>query len=128
MSKVNIGYFQSLFALARKAGVEAGMNARPQPVTFVSVDINDKPIPGAKEYYEPEGLCGFAWITIYPGNCPAANAAKKLGIARKAYGGGVQIWVSDFDQSMARKEAYAQAYAKVLQEAGLKAYAGSRLD
>lgn len=62
--------------------------------------------------------CGFAWITIYPGNCRLANQAKKLlDNASPAYGGGVQIWVRDGgNQSMSRRETYAKAYTKKLRE------------
>ena len=37
-------------------------------------------------------------------------------------------WWQEFGQSVEQKEAYADAYADVLQKYGIKAYAGSRLD
>ena len=40
----------------------------------------------------------------------------------------VEIWVGEFNQSVTRKEAYAQAFAEVLREAGVTAYASSRKD
>jgi hypothetical protein len=49
-------------------------------------------------------------------------------LATKAYPSGLMIWVSEGNQSYDRKRAYAEAYARVLNEAGIKAYANSRLD
>lgn len=120
--------FAELFKLARVVGMEAGLNKRPVPMAIVAADLLGRPLPGAQVHVVDEGCCGFAWVKIFPGNCPAANAAKRLGLARKAYGGGVEIWVSDFGQSLERKDAYALSYASVLQAAGIKAYAGSRMD
>jgi hypothetical protein len=68
-------------------------------------------------------------VIVSPGNCPFANWLKKNGSARKAYNGGVQIWIGDFGQSQERKEACARAIAKSLrEELGVKAYADGRLD
>jgi hypothetical protein len=38
------------------------------------------------------------------------------------------LWVSDFNQSHQRKQAYAHAYAEALRAAGIEAFADSRLD
>ena len=46
----------------------------------------------------------------------------------RSYYGGVDIWVGEFNQSMERKEACAAAMARVLNEAGIKAYSMSRMD
>ena len=51
-----------------------------------------------------------------------------MGLASKAYPTGLHFWVGLFNQSMTRKEAYASAFAKVLNEAGIQAYADSRMD
>lgn len=76
-----------------------------------------------------DGVCGFAWITIKPATSKLAKAAKEHYGARPAYGGGIQIWVSAYDQSMQRKEAYAHAFARVLNDAGHdRVYPGSRMD
>lgn len=74
------------------------------------------------------GACGFAWVNIKPGNCAAANYAKKVLRARKSYYGGVDIWVGAYGQSMAKKESYAAAFAGVLAKAGVSAYSMSRMD
>ena len=50
-------------------------------------------------------------------------------IGRKdSYYGGWTIWVSQFGQSVTRKENYARAFAKVLGDNGITAYNMSRLD
>ena len=115
--------FSELAAQAHAAGLLAGEECKPRPMV-VSYESGGVPRRDVIE----DGVCGFAWITIRPGNCGFANYAKKAGLASKAYGGGVQVWVGQFDQSMTRKEAYASAYAKVLQFAGINAIAGSRMD
>jgi hypothetical protein len=86
-------------------------------------------VPGeaAQSWYVSEGCCGFAWIE-FKGTTPWARWAKKAGKARKNYPTGYSIWVSEFGQSVDRKEAYAKAFAKVLKEHGVEAYANSRLD
>jgi hypothetical protein len=112
--------FSGLWGQAVAAG-NAAANA------LVPVPMNVRCSSG-QVYHVPDGVCGFAWINVRPGNSPFANWAKKQGLMRPAYGGGVQFWVGDFDQSMQRKEAFARAAANVLSEAGIKAYADSRMD
>lgn len=122
--------FAASLANAWQAGLDAGQRAIPTPMVVYEADVitGQKPL-GGKEWYVPEGACGFAWVTITPGNSSFAKWLVKNNHARKAYGGGVQIWISNFNQSIARKEACANAMAKVLcEELGVKAYAGSRLD
>jgi hypothetical protein len=120
--------FSVLWNQAVEAGNAAAAALVPVPMTVVNADLSGRPLPGAQRYFVADGVCGFAWITVRPGNSPFANWAKKAGVMRPAYGGGVQHWVSAFDQSMQRKEAFAEAAANVLRTAGVKAYAGSRMD
>jgi hypothetical protein len=79
-------------------------------------------------YYVPQGVCGFAWITIKPATGSFVRRLREMGLGSAAYGGGWQIWVGKYGQSMELKEAYARGFARVLQEAGIKAYADSRMD
>lgn len=86
-------------------------------------------------YYVEDGVCGFAWVDVYPankGNTRLGKAERKaleaIGFKKDVYGKKYYKWVSQFNQSMQKKEAYARAFAKVLRENGLKAYEGSRLD
>lgn len=121
--------FAALHARAHQAGDAAAQAAVPAPmvVSQHASPLNDAS-PVTQAWFVSEGVCGFAWITIRPGNSPFANWAKKHAGACKAYYGGVEIWVGGYGQSMQRKEAYAYAYAEVIREAGIKAYAGSRMD
>jgi len=77
-----------------------------------------------------DGVCGFAWVNIKPGTNPFCKWLIKTGKARKdEYYGGVTIWVSDYNQSMQKKEAYAGAFAAELRAAGFeRAYSASRMD
>ena len=121
---------RSLFANARRAGLAAGNAFDPTPMvvgtptTFLGNDID----PTKRTYYVPDGVCGFAWVLINPANSSIAIHAKKQGIGRKAYGGGLSIWIHDHNQSMQRKKAHADAFAQVLRDAGIEAYAQSRMD
>lgn len=113
--------FRAIWDEANKAGVAAAQACKPIPMTV----YEDR--PGGQSWHVPDGVCGFAWIA-FKGNTPWARWAKKNAGATKNYPSGLHIWVSDFGQSMARKEAYARAFAKVLNENGIEAYADSRMD
>lgn len=123
--------FQAVFDEAVEAGLEAGNLAKPTPMVVVEhrnqLDDNS-PI---KRTYAPvmDGVCGFAWVNIRPGNSSFANWLKANQLARKdSYYGGVTYWVRDFGQSYERKAAYAGAFASVLTKHGIKAVAAGRLD
>lgn len=122
--------FKALYEKAHAAGMEAGRNDKP-PTMVVQERARplDDTSPVVQQWVVPEGPCGFAWITIRPANCAFANWLRKNKLGRTAYGGGLQIWVGEFNQSMSRKEAYANAFARVIREAGIpNAWAGSRMD
>ena len=53
---------------------------------------------------------------------------KSLGMGHKHYYGGWYVSVREFGQSLTRKEAYAEAFAKVLSEVGMRCYVDSRMD
>ncbi len=76
--------------------------------------------------------CGFGWVSVYDvrSNSKLGKWLASVGF-RKAYNGGLQLWdpAGYPTQSISVKEAGAYAYAEVLvNELGLKAYGGSRLD
>ena len=75
--------------------------------------------------------CGFAWVNVYgvKGNTKLGKLMKTLGF-RKSYEGGLQLWNPSGHpcQNIDTKEEGAAAYAKILREAGLQAYSGSRMD
>lgn len=114
--------FRKVFGKAVAKGLAAGYGAIPDPMVVTEGS-------GGKSWFVRDGVCGFAWVTVRPGTSSFARWLVKTGQGRKAYGGGVDIWVSGFGQSMQRKEAYAYAMAKVItDELGVSAYAGSRMD
>lgn len=121
---------RDLIRQAETQGDIAAKSITPEPMYVVEhaspLDDNSPIIRS----YPPVmgGVCGFAWINLYPATSSLARYLKKHGKADKAYGGGMQIWVSGYGQSMERKSAYAAAYANVLREVGFNAYAGSRMD
>lgn len=123
--------FEKIYAEAIDAGMEAAVNCVPEPMYVVEHAIPfDDNSPIVKEYAPVmEGVCGFGWINIKPGNSAFANFLKKRGLARSdSYYGGVTIWVSAFGTSYERKMAYANAFAKVLRKHEIKAYAMGKVD
>ena len=121
--------FRLLFAAAHAAGLAAGQAAVPVPMVVQQHrDMLDDQSPIRHEWIVPEGVCGFAWVVIKPGNCPAANYGKTNDGFKSHYHGGVAKWISGFGQSYTRKRAYAAAFADVLHQAGINAWADSRLD
>ena len=120
-----------LYNEARIAGLEAVRKCTPtpmvvgEPTTLFGNDVDYS----KKTYFVADGVCGFAWINVKPGNSPFANWLKKTDKGKSShYEGGVTIWVSEFNQSMQKKECYAQAFADVLRKSGIRAYAMSRMD
>lgn len=112
--------FDNIYAEADAAGHGAA----------AAVDVQELVIRDmftGKTYHEPEGICGFAEIR-FRGNTAWGRWAKKFVGAKKAYTGGLYIWVSDFGQSYDRKRAYAIAFARTLAAHGIDAYATARLD
>lgn len=130
-----------LYHHAVKAGKEAMGKCTPTPM-IVSQHQNmlDDNSPVEKEYYVPQGVCGFAWVNVKAKGkgLTFINALKKEGLATKKlthapfrkdhYYGGYTHWVREGGQSYEIKCAYAYAFAEVLHEAGLPCHAMSRLD
>ena len=115
--------FAALYKRAHVAGMAAGTAAQPTAMVVTEQRTGE-------QWHVADGACGFAWVTVHPATCSFARwYAKTHPGSRKAYGGGLTVtWVHDFGQSMERKSAYASAFADVLSAAGIKAYAGSRMD
>lgn len=119
-------YFRDLIGKAHEAGLDAGFACRPTPM-IVTDEVRKQ------SWRVDGGACGFAWIT-FKGNTTFGRWASKAtglpcGRIGDGYPTGKQVWVSEFGQSVDRKEAYARAFAKVLRDGGVTdAYAGSRLD
>jgi len=120
---------EQIFTEARLAGITAGNNAKPIPMTVMACHpITNEPI--AVVDVVSEGVCGFAWISMKantPENRKFISWGKKNQVLSKC-SEGFWIWVHEYNQSMARKEAYAYAFANVLQNHGIKCYASSKMD
>jgi len=133
MTKKQENAFQILLNEARMAGLKAVIDITPQIMPMVVCEHAnplDDNSPVTRRYAPVmDGVCGFGWILIKPANSPFANWCLKKGLGRRsAYERGFVINVSDFNQSLLKKEAYAHAFAAVLSEAGIRAYGCSRID
>lgn len=120
----------ALFAKAQEAGLAAAAKHTPTPmvVSQHANPLNDAS-PVKQAWLVPSGVCGFAWVQIRPANSSFANWMKKNTNARPdSYLGGIAMSVREYGQSMELKEKYAEAFAAVLKEAGISAYANSRMD
>lgn len=116
--------FAWIFDVAGAAGAAAHHAAVPEPMTLVT--RIDRAGHG-RTYHCSEGMCGFSWVHI-KGNTPFGAYCKKAGIARPAYGGGLNISYPFMSQSYDRGQAWASAFADSLKSNGIFAYADGRLD
>lgn len=113
------------FAEVTREAHKLGVAAAEDIVPTVMVVRDDST---GQEWQVEGGACGFAWVSVRPGNSSFAIWARKQGWGQSSYMG-TYLWVRHFGQSMERKQAYARAYAAHLQLAlGIKASAGSRMD
>lgn len=122
MSK-NDKVFRELYDWAEAHGRDAAMTATPTPMIVVErANVLDDTSPIVKQYAPVmDGVCGFAWVNVKPGNSSFANWLKRNGLARRdSYYGGVTIWVGDYGQSYERKMAHASAMARELNKASDK--------
>jgi hypothetical protein len=122
--------FETVWAEALRRGNEAANAVSPRPM-LVEQRVNplDDNSPVVQQYRVDEGVCGFAWVNIRPATSAFARWLKKNGLARPdSYEGGIVYWVSQFGQSMERKEAFADAMAAYLRQVGYRCSARSRMD
>lgn len=126
--------FEQIIAEAREAGLDA-VNEMIQKKQIVPMIVTqhsnmlDDNSPVKKEWYVADGVCGFAWINVRPATSRFAKWLKSQNIgSTDSYYGGITIWISEFGQSMQKKETYARAYAEVLRKHGFKAHMMSRMD
>lgn len=118
-----------IYREAHEAGLAAGKAVGVQPIIVgEETSLFSNQIDYTKPTYVMDGLCGFAWVVIRPARGLFVKHLKESGLGHANYGGGWAVWVSDFNQSMHRKEAYAVAFASVLNSYGINAYVESRLD
>lgn len=119
----------AIYETAHSAGLTAAQSARVDPMVIVepSNPLNDASAP-RNIWIEAEGVCGFASVIVKPANSSFARYLKTVRRTYKHYYGGLNMPVYEFNQSLQRKEAYAQAFADVLRSHGINAHVDSRLD
>ena len=113
----NVG-FATVWSNACAQGRLAGEACIPRPMI----------VSGYENAPILDGVCGFAYITIRPATSAFARWLKSKGIGHRAYYGGWEISVSDYGQSMNRKEAHAAAVADYLKASGIPADYYYRMD
>ena len=127
MSKVAC---EKLLEKAHLMGMDAGrlVGVTPMVVGSPSTPLGNDIDYSKKTYFVEGGVCGFVGVVIKPARGKFVSYLKKLGMGYKHYYGGWYVSVREFGQSLTRKEAYAEAFAKVLGEAGMRCYVDSRMD
>ena len=127
MSKVAC---EKLLERAHLMGMDAGRASTPTPmiVGSPSTPFGSDIDYSKKTYFVEGGACGFAGVVIKPARGKFVSYLKSIGIGNKHYYGGYYVSVREFGQSLTRKEAYAEAFAKVLGEVGMRCYVDSRMD
>lgn len=119
--------FHEIYMSAHEAGMAA---VKQLQVTPMVVQAHANPLddnsPVVESYFIEDGVCGFASVIVK--NIKFSNFLKKNNIGRKNWNGGYAINISAFNQSLQKKEAYAYAFAKVLNANDVTAYVDSRMD
>ena len=121
---------EKLLEKAHLMGMDAGRSVGVTPmVVGTATDLFSSEIDYSKPVSVVEdGVCGFAGVVIKPARGKFVSYLKSIGKGYKHYYGGWYVSVREFNQSLTRKEAYANAYAKVLSEVGMRCYVDSRMD
>ena len=122
-------HIESLYIQAHDAGNTAvtQTTVTPMIVTQAANPLDDSSAV-VNAWIVNDGVCGFASVIIKPANSKFAKFLVANQLARKHYAGGVSMSIRDFNQSLTKKEAYAQGFAKVLNDNGINAYVDSRMD
>ncbi|MBA2631053.1 MAG: hypothetical protein H0U84_08555 [Thermoleophilaceae bacterium] len=160
MSKTQVHEsWQALIAAADQAGQGAVMQTTPAPMLVGTPRNMLASLTGGDDggfdekqpvYFVEGGVCGFAWVSFKATESEgrrflnwlkgSVKSTRPLSAVQPStigepstdsYYGGVSAWVRGFGQSMARKEAYAQAFARTVREAGIEGltvYSASRMD
>ena len=122
-------HIESLYIQAHDAGNNAvtQTTVTPMIVTQAANPLDDSSAV-VNAWIVNDGVCGFASVIIKPATSKFAKFLVANQLARKHYAGGVSMSIRDFNQSLTKKEAYAQGFAKVLNDNGINAYVDSRMD
>ena len=122
-------HIESLYIQAHDAGNNAvtQTTVKPMIVTQAANPLDDSSAV-VNAWVVNDGVCGFASVIIKPATSKFAKFLVANQLARKHYAGGVSMSIRDFNQSLTKKEAYAEGFAKVLRDNGINAWAESRID
>ena len=94
---------------AHAAGMAAVAALTPEPMTVVG---------NGRTYWVEGGVCGFARVEVRPRTSAWAKWLRATGWRSSDYFKCVTLNISEFGQSMQRKEAYAAAFADCLTRMG----------
>ena len=121
---------EKLLERAHLMGMDAGRRVGVTPmIVGTPTELMGNEIDYSKKtYFVEDGVCGFASIVIKPARGKFVSYLKSIGMGHKHYYGGWAVSVRHFNQSLTRKEAYADAFVDVLSEVGMRAYVDSRMD
>ncbi len=113
------------------------MNYTQEQVNQIVSEAKDAAYKAAMQYFNDklggrdQYACGFAWVNIHgvKGNTKLGKMLKAAGV-RQDYTKAFQIWNPSglHCQNVDTKEVGAEAAARVFEQYGFTAYAGSRLD
>lgn len=122
-------HIESIYIQAHDAGNNAVTQTTitPMVVSQKANPLNDSS-ETIKQWVVNDGVCGFASVIIKPATNKFAKYLVANQLARKHYAGGVSMSIRDFNQSLTKKAAYAEGFAKVLRDNGINAWAESRMD
>ena len=124
--------YDTIYQAAMAKGALAAQACTPIPMVVEehASPFDDKS-PVVQQWFEPNGVCGFAWVVIKPGTSSFAKWLIRNNHAKPHYYGGVQIWIGGYGQCYQKKVAHAYAMAAYLNQIkikGVRAYAQDRLD
>ena len=121
---------EKLLEKAHLMGMDAGrsVGVSPMIVGSPSTPLGNDIDYSKKTNFVEGGVCGFAGVVIKPARGKFVSYLKRLDKGYKHYYGGYYVPVREFGQSLTRKEAYAEAFAKVLSEEGMRCYVDIRMD
>jgi hypothetical protein len=120
--------YQNILEEAHQKGLIALKTCVPTPVSWVTADLNDKPL-SAPSAPDEEGECGGAYITGLHGRDPLVSWLKKQGetidgictLKKGVYKGCDLYLYKDYHgQSHEKHTAFAKAFAEVLNQNGIK--------
>ena len=116
------GAIRNALAAAHRAGLAALAAKVPTPMVVTQrIDPLDDQSEVEKAWIVPGGVCGFAYVTLRGARGVLATEAKDFGF-RSAYRGGLEMSVRGGGQSMEQKAAYAEAFARSMQEQGYEGF------